>query len=226
MANTKITIIFDNEASEGYESGWAFSAMIEKDDKKILFDTGYDGTALLKNLEKAGFDPEEITEIVISHKHWDHAGGLQTVLYKTKKPLVILPSTFSSNLKAQITKFGDLREATLDQNVEITKDIRTTNALPTSMADLTEISLMIDTPKGLVVVCGCSHPGIPQIVEHCKQFGEIYAILGGFHGFKRFEVLSDAKLIIPCHCTQHKKKILDKYPKNAEACYSGLTIEI
>ena len=47
----KVTIVYDNEALEGFKSGWGFSCYIESN-VKILFDTGWDGNVLLHNLKK------------------------------------------------------------------------------------------------------------------------------------------------------------------------------
>ena len=48
--------------------------------------------------------------------------------------------------------------------------------------EMNEISLVIKTPKGGVVVVGCSHPGIEKIVEAAAQINpQIYAVFGGFH---------------------------------------------
>jgi 7,8-dihydropterin-6-yl-methyl-4-(beta-D-ribofuranosyl)aminobenzene 5'-phosphate synthase len=46
-----------------------------------------------------------------------------------------------------------------------------------------EISLVLDTPKGLVVLLGCSHPGVKNILfTITKRFSrKIYAVLGGTH---------------------------------------------
>ena len=48
--------------------------------------------------------------------------------------------------------------------------------------EMNEISLVIKTSKGGVVVVGCSHPGIEKIVEAAAQIEpKIYAVFGGFH---------------------------------------------
>ena len=222
--NLKIAIIYDNEASKGFITGWGFSAMIEYGGKKILFDTGWDGIALMKNLETAKFDTKEIDYIVISHKHWDHLGGLNALLYHTNNPTVFLPSSISSKLKAEITKFADLREITNQRGVEIIPKVWTTPQLGTSLEGVTEIAVAIETEKGIVVVCGCSHPGLDTIIDTIAKRGKIYAILGGFHGFDKLEKLQEVELVIPCHCTKKKKEILAKYPKNSKECYSGLVL--
>ena len=45
-----------------------------------------------------------------------------------------------------------------------------------------EISLAIKTPKGLVVIVGCSHPGIEKMLEAASQIDKnVYSVFGGFH---------------------------------------------
>jgi len=103
----KITIVYDNNAREGLKKGWGFSCLIE-DDKKILFDTGDDSEALLFNMEKLNIKLNEIDIIVLSHEHWDHAGGLQGLLKYIPKVRVIKPAEFS-----EINKITDTDVNTL-----------------------------------------------------------------------------------------------------------------
>ncbi|MHA1461520.1 MAG: MBL fold metallo-hydrolase [Candidatus Heimdallarchaeota archaeon] len=220
---TKISIVYDDQASKGFITGWGFSAVIEKDDNVLLFDAGWDGIALLKNLEKANFDPKKFSHIIISHKHWDHIGGLNAVLYETNNPTVFVPSSISSRLKAEITKFAELREV-VDVKAEVTSGIWTTPQMKTDVEDLQEISLLIQTKKGLVVVCGCSHPGLDKIIELSNKYGKVHAVIGGFHGFENLDCLKNIDVIIPCHCTKKKNEILEKYPKKSKKCHSGLVV--
>jgi len=48
--------------------------------------------------------------------------------------------------------------------------------------ELRELSLALDTPDGIVLVVGCSHPGIDKIVESASSINKhIHIIVGGFH---------------------------------------------
>jgi 7,8-dihydropterin-6-yl-methyl-4-(beta-D-ribofuranosyl)aminobenzene 5'-phosphate synthase len=48
--------------------------------------------------------------------------------------------------------------------------------------ELNEISLAIRTRKGIVLVVGCSHPGIERIVETATKIDpKLYSVFGGFH---------------------------------------------
>jgi len=52
---------------------------------------------------------------------------------------------------------------------------------PTTL-ELRELSLAIDTPDGIVLVVGCSHPGIDKIVEAAASIDQrIHLIVGGLH---------------------------------------------
>lgn len=46
-----------------------------------------------------------------------------------------------------------------------------------------EIALAIDSPHGLILILGCSHPGMKNMVDHTVELlgKPIYAILGGTH---------------------------------------------
>ncbi len=60
------------------EHGLAF--LIETEGKRLLFDTGQSGTVLLHNLEVLDQHPATIDAVAISHAHYDHTGGLPTLL--------------------------------------------------------------------------------------------------------------------------------------------------
>ena len=70
-----------------------------------------------------------------------------------------------------------------------------------------EQSLVINTDKGLVVISGCAHPGIVDIVKKAKEQlnKNVYLVLGGFHSpplsvVQKFRELGVEK-VAPCHCT-------------------------
>jgi 7,8-dihydropterin-6-yl-methyl-4-(beta-D-ribofuranosyl)aminobenzene 5'-phosphate synthase len=77
-----------------------------------------------------------------------------------------------------------------------------------------------------VVIVGCSHPGVGDILKAASQFGKVYALIGGFHGFSQFELLKEIELICPTHCTQYKSKIKSLYPEKYIEGGIGKIIEI
>src|SRR3978361_162735 len=79
--------------------------------------------------------------------------------------------------------------------------------------ELKELSLAINTAEGVVLVVGCSHPGIEKIVEAAASINpKIYLIAGGFHLVaasdeviaKAVAALNDTfkvERVAPGHCT-------------------------
>ena len=64
---------------------WGYSALVEADGKKILFDTGNRPETVLKNARELKIDLSEVEEVFLSHNHGDHTGGLLTLRRELKK---------------------------------------------------------------------------------------------------------------------------------------------
>ncbi|MCK4783053.1 MAG: MBL fold metallo-hydrolase, partial [Desulfobacteraceae bacterium] len=78
---------------EGLKADWGFACLVEVYGKKILFDTGANGSILLENMKTLNIDPTVVEEIFISHAHSDHTGGLSDFL-KINPVKVYVPSSF------------------------------------------------------------------------------------------------------------------------------------
>jgi len=208
----KFVIVYDNEALEGYISGWGFSCYI-KGKIRVLFDTGWDGNILLHNLELAGVD--DFDYIMLSHQHWDHISGLNHVIDRTS--YVVVPYSFSPNLKREIARKAELIE--VRNATKIADGIYSTGELGRER----EQSAIFETSKGLVLLTGCAHPGLDKIATKAQEFGELFAIMGGFHDFENIEELSSFDLVIPCHCTSKKQEILEM--RNAKRGVAGSVFE-
>jgi 7,8-dihydropterin-6-yl-methyl-4-(beta-D-ribofuranosyl)aminobenzene 5'-phosphate synthase len=212
----RITIIYDNRASrEGLKTGWGFSALIDADNTPLLlFDTGNSGPALLYNMEKLGIDPGQIGIIVISHGHGDHTGGLANILEVNQQARIYVPVSVSGRLSGrEVIRVG--------RPVNISDTVMSTGELKGI-----EQSLAVRTDKGIVVVTGCSHPGVGEILNAASHYGPIYGIIGGLHGFRDFGLLKGLSLVCPCHCTQHMEEIEAMFSQQYIACGAGLTLEI
>jgi len=199
----KITIVYDNEANAGLKSGWGFSCLIEAKEK-ILFDTGDSGENLIYNLRQLNIQPENIAAVVISHNHWDHTGGLKDFLKLNNNAKVFHPKSFS-------------------KPTEIFTGVHSTGALGTLIK---EQSLVVNAGKGNVVITGCAHPGLENIIERSRELGAIYGVVGGFHSFSKFEKLKGIKLIAPCHCTEYSQEIRAMYSNEFREIKAGSIIEI
>jgi 7,8-dihydropterin-6-yl-methyl-4-(beta-D-ribofuranosyl)aminobenzene 5'-phosphate synthase len=68
--------------------------LIEGTEKTILFDTGTQPQILMHNVGVLGVDLKKVDQIVISHGHDDHTGGLTAVLEKKPNVTVFFPVSF------------------------------------------------------------------------------------------------------------------------------------
>ena len=74
-----ITILVDNKAGKGLGFEHGLSLWIETENKRILVDTGQ-GPAFARNTRKLGVDLATADILVLSHGHYDHAGGIAYVV--------------------------------------------------------------------------------------------------------------------------------------------------
>ena len=210
LKNLKIQIMYDNnQYLKELETAWGFSCFIKSTEQNILFDTGGDGNILLRNMEKIEIDPSEIDIIFLSHIHNDHVGGLQDILNKNSNVVVILPKSFPESFKEAIINRGvDIIEVHKPQSIN--SNCFSTGELGTWIK---EQSLIINTDNGIIIITGCAHPGIAEIVKHSKnQLKEdVLMVMGGFHisGTSEKEIVDlisnfktmGVKYATPCHCS-------------------------
>ena len=222
-----ITTIYDNYLSAealakadqpNLKNDWGFSCLICDGDQNILFDTGTNGKILLDNMEELKVDPKIINSVVISHDHYDHYGGLSDFLEQNNKVKVYILSVLQQT-KNIAENFG-ATVLEIDTSLKITENIYTTGEMG---AGIKEHSLIVKTSKGLIVITGCSHPGIVNIIRRTKELFPkegIHLVLGGFHLFQASD--SELKDIInsfkelgvqkaaPCHCSGDRTRELFK----------------
>ena len=222
----------------------------------LLFDTGLSPDAMVVNAERLGADLSRIQGVVLSHGHFDHAGGLAGLAGKrgtrslpmvlhprawTRRRLTVpgadaqeLPTLSKRALAGEGFEVIERREPSLlvDGSVLITGEVdRTTDfehGMPPSHQAWTGDAwehdpLVIDDQalvvhlrgKGLVVLTGCGHAGVVNIVRHAQRLTgtpRLHALVGGLHLSGRafepiigptVEALREAApdLLVPGHCT-------------------------
>jgi 7,8-dihydropterin-6-yl-methyl-4-(beta-D-ribofuranosyl)aminobenzene 5'-phosphate synthase len=100
FANDRVTILYDAFGDNPkLTRDWGFSALVEHDGKRILFDTGNNADTFAHNTRALGIDLNKLDCVVISHRHTDHSTGLQYVLSVNPKVTVYAP-------KEGATQFG------------------------------------------------------------------------------------------------------------------------
>jgi len=236
MNKMKITVLSENVAGKWCRAEHGLSFLIEAD-RKILFDTG-SSDLILQNAQVLGIGLREIDTIVLSHGHDDHSGGL--MLFEGQQ-LICHPDTFISRFrKSNSTPLGikwneDEIRSRFDvcasrEPVKLSEQIYFLGEIPRitdfeskstafKKADATNDFVMDDsglaviTSKGLVVVSGCAHSGICNMVLQAQKvtgIEKIHAVIGGFHlqnddetTEKTIDWLKAKNVgqVIPSHCT-------------------------
>lgn len=80
-----VTILATNAADLVGQGEWSFSAWVEVDGRAFLFDTGWSPRNVLSNAEALGIDLSEAADLILSHHHGDHTGGLETLRTELRK---------------------------------------------------------------------------------------------------------------------------------------------
>lgn len=205
----KITIVYDNTTfDERLTPEWGFAAWIEVGSQVILFDTGADGPTLLSNMALLGLDPRHIDMIVLSHEHGDHIGGLLDLLDQGIAPPVYGLSTFPEAWVAEVQARTTYIE--VSDPVEIVPGVFSTGEMGGRPA---EQALVLEGTDGRLVITGCAHPGITNIVARAQEIvpGKVSLLVGGFHLLQDTEAYvrniagtlqtMGVQRVTPTHCT-------------------------
>jgi 7,8-dihydropterin-6-yl-methyl-4-(beta-D-ribofuranosyl)aminobenzene 5'-phosphate synthase len=233
---------------------WGFSALVAADGHRVLFDTGARPETVLRNARELNIDLSAVTEVILSHHHGDHTGGLVTLRRELKEqnPKALerafvgsgiflsrpgadgRETNESAAMKGEYEALGGtfvvVERATElfpgawltgpvprvhpEKNWSLKRTIRHADGRQVEDNIPEDMSLVLDTDKGLVVVSGCGHAGIVNTLEYArKQIREtpVHAALGGFHLFEADAATLDwtaAKLrsfgvanLLGAHCT-------------------------
>ena len=234
----KITVLTENYAGSGFLAEHGLSYLIEHEDEKILFDTGHTDI-FLKNANTLGIDiQKEVNTVVLSHGHWDHGDGLQ---YIDNKTLITHPNVFmkrfrahnNSNIGLKLSKSQieqKLKLVLKDKPYSISDSIIFLGQIPRLngfeakttpfLDELGELDFVIDDSaiaiiqnNELIVITGCSHSGICNIIEYARKvtgINNVKSVIGGFHLKHKNSQTKDTinflkknniTKIYPSHCT-------------------------
>lgn len=234
----KLSVLVDNMAGGKFGAEHGLSYLIEHPGFQLLFDTGH-SDLFLRNAQLLGIDLDKVDTVVLSHGHWDHGNGLQ---FLDNKKLICHPDVFTKryNLagkryiglnqnRQELAQKFDLQRASSE--VQISEDIYFLGEIPRVLdfeagttpyfdeqgkPDLLkdDSALAIKVGDGLVIVTGCSHSGICNIVHHAQKvtgIEKVKAVIGGFHLKKEdirlqktIEFLKALQIgsLYPSHCTE------------------------
>jgi len=225
VTTLKVTVLSTMLAERGLGE-WGFAALVEADGQRILFDTGAHTDVVLKNAATLQIGLSTVPEVILSHSHWDHVGGLMTLRESVRKtnpaalatvhgaeglfyrrigggpPILTNPVLL---LKPEFEATGGVfrihpRPVELHPGVWFSGPVPRTHAErnwsgsgrlegPAGVIEDVlpeDAALFVNTAQGLVVVTGCGHAGVVNILEFARAVvrpARIHALIGGIHLF-------------------------------------------
>lgn len=235
---------FDNDKS-------GFSLLINFYDKKILFDFGINNEVKI-NLQKIGLSEDDIDVLALSHGHIDHSDGLRYLDFKKRKDLICHPNALDEKFFGEESIGCPLKPEELNEKFNLIYSKKPYWIIENKIAFLGEIpreqslsenefpgklsngetdfcvddsAIAINTSKGIVLVVGCSHSGIENIISYAKNIlnnNKIYSIIGGMHILNKERLeevtnfLDNEKIdkIYPLHC--FNEEAINKIGKRAK----------
>lgn len=221
----KITVLSTMLVGDTTGAGeWGFSALVEADGRRILIDTGARPETVLDNARDLHIDLSNVHEVILTHNHGDHVGGLLTLrreLMKKDPAAVSIVHVSTGIFYSRPSSEGEHNPM-----IAIRKEFEATGGKFIEHSSWTEIfpgawltgpvprkypehnwsklgkvqtpaglvedtipedqSLVLNTPQGLVVMTGCGHAGIINILTDAgaKFPGRpVYGVVGGIHLF-------------------------------------------
>ena len=212
----KFTTLFENTAcSDSLASGHGLSLYIETAHHHILFDMGPDD-GFARNAASLGVDLERVDTAVLSHGHYDHGGGLETFTRMNPRAKIYIHRAAFGDYYAEradgleyigIDQSLDLYRFTMTPDeYTIDDELRLFGAVPDPIGALAasstlrqrtwdgtrqdvfahEQNLLILEGDKAVLVAGCAHRGIVNIVRKAEELlgRKLTAVASGFHLFQ------------------------------------------
>ena len=198
MDTWKITTLIENLVyAKNLISEHGLSFLIEAEGLKILFDTGQSPN-FIKNAQVLDKNMPEVDVCIISHGHYDHAGGLSAFMEVNKKaPVWVGPESFAekhdrngnfTGIPAEIDP-DDKRIKISSQTTKISENIFILPAAPVYFKEDVHASNMFYTREGVVhqdefpdeqslviikdsalnIISSCSHRGISNITKFATE---------------------------------------------------------
>jgi 7,8-dihydropterin-6-yl-methyl-4-(beta-D-ribofuranosyl)aminobenzene 5'-phosphate synthase len=147
--------------------------------------------------------------VVLSHLHGDHTGGLTRFLEHNPRVTVHVPESFPASFTGAAARLGAHVE-TVGRPARLLAAVYSTG----EMGDgIREQALVLDTPRGLVVITGCAHPDVTRIVRRAREYlhDDVHLLMGGFHLLGKSPsriqaIIADlqrqgVERVAPSHCT-------------------------
>lgn len=208
----KLTVVCDGFGkSDVLQKDWGYSALVECDGRRILFDCGNDADKFAANIQQLRIDIAKVEAVVISHRHGDHTAGLPQILQQRPEIAVYTPADepFSTTTpptfyrpgieslpkhmryfdgsEPEVVGHGTAWKRKLTLVNEHTEVFPGVHLIPTTSdkkgsLEMPELSLVVNTKDGAIVITGCAHCGVEKVLESASVIeSRIRLLVGGFH---------------------------------------------
>ncbi len=189
--------------------GHGLSILIEKDNLKLLFDTGSSEKLLLYNMRRMGFDINEIDYLFISSWKKCHAGAVNEVFRLNPRIKAFAPPVTSSITLVKPKDISRIIFIKSTEPREILPGVYTTGIYCKKW--YCEHALFLKATENILAVfLGCSTYGFSHFIKRTEKTAKKY-IIGGLHlskldfiGFKLLKQLvaeENVEGVLPLHCT-------------------------
>jgi len=210
---TQYDVAFTNKGvAAGYEgrNSGGYSTLVEFEffdgaKKKILLDTGWDVGWMNRRFKEEGIDKmlknNEIEFLFISHDHYDHYWGIETVLQYKPDITIMIPNSFMDEsykllagaefpkppIKNSIPHTGQLIKHDLNKLYSLFPGVAVaTFDCPCGRGVFGEQVLICNVAgKGITTITGCCHMGLITLLEYIKHTvkggDKVYGVYGGLH---------------------------------------------
>ncbi len=223
----KITVLVTNVGGDPHagDGEWGYSALVEVDGHKILYDTGSSADLVLRNASALHVDLSNVEDVILSHNHFDHVGGLMALRHEFAganphaigrvhvgarifEPRLDDSGEDQNGLRLIRTQYlatgGEF--IVHDKPTELFPGVWFTGPVPRPNPEKNwspglwlvtdqgrvednvpeDSALVFQTDDGVVVLTGCGHAGVVNIVEYARTISgdqRLLSVVGGLHLF-------------------------------------------
>jgi len=236
----KITILVDNldGSVEGFTKSYGFSAVIEIDNKKVLFDTGSNKKPLLDNFKSLGYTPKDLDCVILSHNHDDHTDGLPGILQENETIPVYVHKDWDRKVSFMGFQVPVKNKRIINHGGKLSqisnKIIITNPHYSNDYGGIDEHACYVknEQKNSYILITGCCHPGLTTFLNDRESLNislnSPLSIIGGLHGF-RFsnqqakQFYPKLEKIILSHCTTHIKAYERQFKEKVSVGVVGKT---